>query len=120
MLSQIEVLDRIPKEEISIMNGCIKKYNADPEKMIVEDLCAMERLSEEKISDLLKQRLRRGDPYTFAGDVLISLNSNELPTEFSRTVSKIFCVFYFLFSFSFKAMKNCVFHFVFILLRCFN
>lgn len=87
MLSQIDVLDTIPKEEISIMEGCIKKYNGAPEKMIVEDLCALEKLSEEKISDLLKQRLEKGDSYSFIGDVLVSVNSNELPDEFPRSVS---------------------------------
>lgn len=55
--------------------------------MIFEDLCAMDQTSEEKISDLLKKRLGRGDSYTFAGDVLISINSNELPEKFSRAVS---------------------------------
>lgn len=87
MLSQINVLDKIPKEEISIMDDCIKKYDQVPEKMVVEDLCALEKFSEEKISDLLKQRLEKGNSYTFAGDVLISLNSNDLPNEFPRAVS---------------------------------
>ncbi|XP_031623809.1 neither inactivation nor afterpotential protein C [Contarinia nasturtii] len=92
LLSQIDVLDKLPKEEISIIGGCIKRYNVDPEKMLVEDLCALDKLSEERISDLLKQRLERGDSYTFAGDVLISLNSNELPKEFPRSVhSKYSC-----------------------------
>lgn len=87
LLSQIDVLDKLPKEEISIIEGCIKRYDAAPEKMLVEDLCAMDKLTEERISDLLKQRLERGDSYTFAGDVLISLNSNELPAQFLRSVS---------------------------------
>lgn len=89
MLSQIDVLDKIPREEISILNGCIKRYEDQPEKMIFEDLCAMDQTTEEKISDLLKTRLGRGDSYTFAGDILISINSNELPEKFSRAVSFI-------------------------------
>lgn len=95
MLSQIEVLDRIPEEEISIMDKYIKKYDAEPEQMVVEDLSALDKLSEERISDVLKQRLEKGESYTFAGDVLISLNSNELPKEFSRAVSVCVCVFIF-------------------------
>lgn len=69
------------------MEGCIKKYDETPEKMLVEDLCALDKLSEEKISDILKQRLERGDSYSFIGDVLISLNSNEMPSEYPRSVS---------------------------------
>lgn len=94
LLSQIDVLDKIPREEISIVDGCIKKYNGNLEKMLVEDLCALEKLSEEKISDLLKQRLEKGDSYTFVGDVLLSLNSNELPEEFPMSVSKKKLIFY--------------------------
>lgn len=87
LLSQIHVLDRIPREEIAIIGGCIKKYEQRPEKMIVEDLCAMDQTTEEKVSELLRKRLERGDSYAFAGDVLISINSNEMPKEFSRAVS---------------------------------
>lgn len=89
MLSQIEAVDKIPREEISILNGCLKKYDKAPEKMLVEDLCAVDKLSEEKILDLLQQRLANGDSYSFIGDVLLSINSNEMPTEFPRSVSKI-------------------------------
>lgn len=88
LLSQIEVLDKIPMEEILIIEDCIKRYEGAPEKMLVEDLCALDKLSEEKISELLKERLERGESYTFVGDVLVSLNSNEFPNEFPRSVSR--------------------------------
>lgn len=101
LLSQIDVLDKIPREEISIIDGCIKKYEKKPEKMIVEDLCAMDQTTEEKISQVLKNRLEHGNSYAFAGDVLISINSNELPEKFSRTVS-----FIRLFSFLQKFLKR--------------
>lgn len=81
------MLDKIPREEISIINGCIKKYEQKPEKMIVEDLCAMDQTTEEKLLQVLQKRLARGDSYSFAGDILISINSNELPKSFSRAVS---------------------------------
>lgn len=57
--------------------------------MLVEDLCAIEKLSEEKISDLLKERLEKGNSYSFVGDVLLSLNSNELPNEYPQSVSDL-------------------------------
>lgn len=69
------------------MDGCIKKYDTEPQKMLLEDLCALDKITEERIADLLKERLSNGDSYTFVGDVLISLNSNELPNEYPRSVS---------------------------------
>lgn len=87
MLSKISVVDRFPREEVTILNGCIKKFNTALEKMIVEDLCAFNKLTEEKILDLLQKRLEQGDSYTFIGDVLISINSNEMPAEFPNSVN---------------------------------
>lgn len=87
MLAEISAVDRIPREEISILKGCIKKLDTPLEKMFDEDLCAVDKLSEEKISEHLKYRLANGDSYTFVGDVLLSINSNEMPTEFPRSVS---------------------------------
>lgn len=55
--------------------------------MYAEDLAALEKISEETIVEELKQRLSRGESYTFIGDVLLSLNSNEMPVEHPKTVS---------------------------------
>lgn len=88
MLAEISAIDRIPREEISILKGCIKRFDAPLEQMFDEDLCAVEnKLSEEKISEHLKYRLANGDSYTFVGDILLSINSNEMPTKFPRSVS---------------------------------
>lgn len=54
--------------------------------MFIEDLAALEKVSEETIADEIKNRLKKGHSYTFIGDVLLSLNSNEMPTEFPRSV----------------------------------
>lgn len=86
MLTQVGALKAEPKDEIAIIDGCIKKFNVAPEKMLVEDLCALDKLTDERIADILKRRLDNGDSYTFAGDVLISINSNEMPKEFPRSV----------------------------------
>lgn len=54
--------------------------------MIVEDLAALDKISEDKIINEIRERLTNGDSYTFIGDVLLSLNSNELPKEYPRSV----------------------------------
>lgn len=56
-------------------------------KMYVEDLSAMERITEESILNEINCRLIDGQSYTFVGDVLLSLNSNDLPAEFPESVS---------------------------------
>lgn len=74
------------KEEISIIRGYVKRYQQNPEKMFIEDLAALEKVSEESIADEIKSRLKKGHSYTFIGDVLLSLNSNEMPTDFPKSV----------------------------------
>lgn len=75
------------KEEVSIVRGFIKKYDTDPEKMYVEDLAALENLTEENIIEELRHRMKKGFSYTFVGDVLLAINSNDMPKEFPRSVS---------------------------------
>lgn len=75
--------------EVSVVRGFIKKYDVEPEKMYVEDLAALEKLSEETIIEELRQRMVKGFSYTFVGDVLLSINSNEMPAELPRSVSII-------------------------------
>lgn len=86
MLSKINVVDRIPFQEVAIWNGCLKKFDTNLEKMLVEDLCAMDRATEDKIAGMLQKRLANGDSYTFAGDVLLAINANELPGDIPSSV----------------------------------
>lgn len=81
------------RDEIAIVNGGMKKFDMAPEKMYVEDLAALEKLSEESIVEELENRLENGHSYTFVGDILISLNSNELPLEIPRSVSVLLLQF---------------------------
>lgn len=78
------------------------------EQMIVEDLAALDKISEERILDELQFRMEKGDSYTYVGDVLLSLNSNEIPAKYPRsvsflkfqiTVSNFPCFFYYYFLF---------------------
>jgi myosin III len=54
--------------------------------MYLEDLAAMENLSEEAIIDQLQNRLKRGSCYTFLGDVLLFLNPNETLNIYNHEV----------------------------------
>lgn len=89
ILTQIGALNRVPKSEVAIIGRYLKKFNTEREKMVVEDLAALDKLTEDKIIDELKRRLLKGNSYSFIGDVLLSLNSNELPTTFSTSVNYI-------------------------------
>lgn len=74
------------REEISIIKGYVKRYQQNPEKMFIEDLAALEKVSEETIAEEIRSRLKKGHSYTFIGDVLLSINSNEMPTVFPKSV----------------------------------
>lgn len=86
-LSHIGPLKKHKKPEVSIVDGHLKKYNAEREKMFVEDLAALDKITEDKIIDEIRERLTNGESYSFIGDVLLSLNSNELPKVYPRSVS---------------------------------
>ena len=77
-------------EEISVDRGYIKKNDAYPEKMFSEDLAAIENPIEDVILDTLSNRMKNGQSYTFIGDILLSLNSNDLATHYDRSVSHPF------------------------------
>lgn len=65
-------------KEITVRDGALKTdHTAEPEPMRVEDLAALEPITEEAVLSELQERLRRGHCYTFVGDVLLLLNPNE-------------------------------------------
>lgn len=74
------------KEEVSICRGYIKRFETKPERMYVEDLAALENLTEDTILEELRHRCTKGFAYTFIGDVLLAINSNEMPSELPRSV----------------------------------
>uniref|UniRef100_A0A336JYY3 non-specific serine/threonine protein kinase n=1 Tax=Culicoides sonorensis TaxID=179676 RepID=A0A336JYY3_CULSO len=63
--------------EIGIKKGFLKMYNKKPEKMFVEDLCALPKITEDNILIEIQNRIKNGYNYTFAGDILLAFNSNE-------------------------------------------
>lgn len=63
--------------EIGIHKGFLKVYDEKPKKMFVEDLCALSKITEETILAEVRNRVKNGYNYTFAGDILLAFNSNE-------------------------------------------
>ncbi|XP_076245850.1 STKc_myosinIII_N_like and MYSc_Myo21 domain-containing protein ninaC [Calliopsis andreniformis] len=69
-------LDRRP--EVIIRKGFLKTHQTDPlEPMFMEDIAALEILTEDTILDELHERLRQGYYHSFVGDILLILNPNE-------------------------------------------
>lgn len=58
--------------------------------MLEEDLAALEKLTEDNIISLLRERMSIGQFHTFIGDVLLVLNPNERQDIYSHDVS-LFC-----------------------------
>ncbi|XP_034933693.1 neither inactivation nor afterpotential protein C isoform X2 [Chelonus insularis] len=73
--------EKAPKSkypECMVRNGFVKTDKREAERMLTEDLAALEVLTEDTILDELNERIRQGDFHAFVGDVLIILNPNEI------------------------------------------
>lgn len=68
-------------QEVAICRGLLKNYDRRPQKMVIEDLAALERLTEDSILEEICIRTKKGSCYTFVGDVLLAVNSNETAIE---------------------------------------
>lgn len=69
--------------EIFVECGYIKRFEGKPERMYPEDLAALDNPTDELLADCLRSRMETGHSYSFIGDILLSLNSNELENEFT-------------------------------------
>ncbi|XP_012289083.1 neither inactivation nor afterpotential protein C [Orussus abietinus] len=66
------------KPEVIVRKGFLKTHQtAPPEQMYVEDLAALENLTEDAILEEMNERLRQGHFQTFVGDILLVVNPNE-------------------------------------------
>ncbi|XP_067622470.1 neither inactivation nor afterpotential protein C isoform X4 [Eurosta solidaginis] len=72
--------------EIFVDRGYIKRFNGKPERMYPEDLAAIENPTDEMVLESIRNRMELGSSYSFIGDVLLSLNSNDLQIEFDEEV----------------------------------
>lgn len=73
--------------ELFVDRGYVKRFDEKPEKMYPEDLAALENPVDENIIESLRHRILMGESYSFIGDILLSLNSNEIKQEFPQEVS---------------------------------
>ncbi|XP_055920524.1 neither inactivation nor afterpotential protein C isoform X1 [Eupeodes corollae] len=69
-------------DEVLVDRGYIKKFESEPEKMYSEDLAGIENPVEEVVLDAVRNRCMAGSGYSFIGDILLSVNTNDLPKEF--------------------------------------
>lgn len=75
-------------EEVAIFKGGLKRFSELPAKLFVEDLCALNTINESAMIDTLKARQTQGKSFTFAGDVLISLNSNGVLEDIPKAIQQ--------------------------------
>ncbi|XP_065353511.1 neither inactivation nor afterpotential protein C isoform X2 [Cloeon dipterum] len=66
------------RQEVAVRGNFLKAdQNAEPEVMYLEDLAALENLTEDLIIEQLQHRVKKGSCYSFMGDVLLFVNPNE-------------------------------------------
>lgn len=75
-LMEIDGINFPQSDEVLICKGVLKTHDNKTEKMFVEDLAALERLTDETIVEGIKNRLMTGSTYSFVGDILLSVNPN--------------------------------------------
>lgn len=78
-----EAQDFYKEPEIFVDRGYIKRFEGKPERIYHEDLAAIENPADDVILDCLRSRMEMGHSYSFIGDILLSLNSNELENEYT-------------------------------------
>jgi myosin III len=82
------------QNETIVHNGILKTHDQKVEKLLVEDLAALERLSDDTVYEEVKSRYKKGLTYTFIGDVLLSVNPNKEYPVYDRKVRKLCEIFH--------------------------
>jgi myosin III len=75
--------------EVFYWQGYLHTLDGEAEKMYTEDIAGLDRITEEEILDQLRNRLERGNSYTFVGDVLLFVNPNGSKPEIHRDVGPL-------------------------------
>ncbi|KAL5282534.1 MYO3A family protein [Megaselia abdita] len=71
----------LKEKEMMVDRGYIRRLEEQPEKIYHEDLAAISEPTEEKVNKTLQARMAMGYSYSFIGDILLSLNSNDIKEE---------------------------------------
>lgn len=87
MQKDIESINFPLQNESIVCKGYIQTHDNKLEKMYVEDLAALEPLSDDGLLNEIKNRLKIGGTYSFIGDVLLSMNPNKVHPIYDRKVS---------------------------------
>ncbi|XP_059471751.1 neither inactivation nor afterpotential protein C isoform X2 [Neocloeon triangulifer] len=75
------------RQEVVVRGNFLKSdQNSDPEVMYLEDLAALDNLTEDLVIEQLQNRLKKGSCYSFLGDVLLFLNPNETLNIYSDEI----------------------------------
>lgn len=83
----VDTINFPSQNETIICNGLLRTHDNKTEKLFVEDLAALERLSDDTIYEEVKNRVKAGSSYTFIGDILLSLNPNkEFPIHDKKVI----------------------------------
>lgn len=87
-MRDVESMNFPQNDEVLVHGSYLKTHDNKTEKMHVEDLAALDRLTDESMLDELKNRYSLGEYYTFIGDVLLSINPNKKgPISYDRKVT---------------------------------
>lgn len=87
-LKDIEVPSKTP-ERIIKKGLLVTEGSKEPESMQVEDLAALENLTEDNILAELQTKLAKGSFTSFVGDILLILNPNTHEDIYNEAVSTI-------------------------------
>lgn len=90
-----------PREDVAIYRGLIKYYDRKPQKMLVEDLATLEKITEDTILEEIEQRIKKGSCYSFIGDVLLAVNANDTTIESPSVSFNHFIVIFIRFTYNF-------------------
>lgn len=84
--------------EITTKHGKLKTdRKARPEIMYMDDLAALDMLSEDAIVDQLQHRYEQGQIYTYIGDILVAVNPFTNLGLYTGIVSFVILISFFLF-----------------------
>lgn len=87
LINDVDSINFPSQSEALVCNGFIQTHDNKLEKMFVEDLAAVEPLSDDTLLEVIRNRSKMGSNYSFIGDVLLSMNPNKVCPTYDNKVS---------------------------------